>query len=205
MFKDREEAGRKLAEKLEEYKGRKDAVVLGIPRGGIIVAHEVAKELGLPLDVLVIRKIGFPGQEELALGAVSADSYYLNEYASGTNKEYLKMIIERKQEEAKELYKKLGGKKIDIKEKTVIVVDDGIATGASILTAVRILKKQKARKIIIAVPVAPADSIDKLKKEADEVVCLDIPGYFMAVGQAYEKFEQVETEDVRRLLNSPSA
>lgn len=203
MFKDRTEAGQLLAKKLQQYKNKKDVLVLGIPRGGIVVAYEVAKSLKAPLDIIVIKKMGVPGQEELALGAVGIDSYYLNEELSGgISEDYIKEHVKQKQLEVKKRYELFRGKKAmySVKNKIIIVVDDGIATGATMIMAVQILKKQEPKKLVVAIPVAPPDTVKKLKTIADEVICLHAPVFFIAIGQFYHEFRQVEDEEAKQYL-----
>ncbi len=203
MFQDREEAGRLLAEKLSKCKNDKDTIVLGIPRGGIVVAYYVAKELNVKMDVLVVRKIGFPGNEEFAIGAASQDSFFVNEEVSRElSEEFLSEQIKAKQDEAMEKTKLLRGTKPihDLKGKNVIIVDDGIATGATISMAISIIRKSGPKKIIAAIPVAPPESVKELEKIADEVVCLLTPKYFAAVGQFYRDFRQVSDEEAVRFL-----
>jgi len=202
MFKDRNDAGFLLAQKLSAYKNKKDTLVLAIPRGGVVVAYEVAKQLNLPLDVIVIKKIGFPGNEELALGAAGLDSYYINEeLAHSVSQEYVKEQVKIKQQEVKKRYESLRGKKhmYDAKNKTIIIIDDGIATGATMTMAAEIIKKQSPKKIIIAIPVAAPESITKLKRIA-EVICLSQPEFFMAISQFYEQFAQLKDEEAKQLL-----
>lgn len=203
MLTDRKEAGQLLAKQLAPYTNKKDVLVLGIPRGGIVVAYEVAKALHVPLDIIVIKKLCFPGQEELALGAVGIGSYYLNEELSGgISEDYIKDQVKQKQQEVRKRYELFRGKKpmYSVKNKVVIVVDDGIATGATMLMAVEILKKQMPKKIVVAIPVAPPDTVKKLKRIADEVVCLDAPLIFMAIGQFYQDFRQVEDDEAKKYL-----
>lgn len=203
MFKDRQEAGERLANELLEYKGKKNTLVLGIPRGGVIVAHEAAKILGLPLDVIVIKKIGYPGNEELALGAAGLNTSYLNKDLVNTvSPEYIKEQVKIKQAEVSKRYKLFRGKKrmYTVKGKTVIIIDDGIATGATIKMAVELVRKGKPKKVVIAAPVAPPDTVKELEGIADKVVCLETPSFFMAIGQFYNNFEQVENNEVKALL-----
>lgn len=206
IFKDRHEAGLKLAAKLENYRAQPQTVVMGLARGGVVVAHAVAQVLHLPLDVIIIRKVGAPDQEELAIGAVDEEGDgFLNEgiiHALNIRPEYVQKEIDRQKKIAGEraaLYRK-GKKKVDIEGKTVIVVDDGIATGASVRAALLGLKKKGAEKIVLAVPVAAADSLKSLSKEVSETVCLYDPSDFMAVGQFYQKFNQTSDEEVMMLL-----
>lgn len=207
LFKDRYEAGIKLAEKLEKYRGQSQTIVVGLARGGIVVAHAVAKVLNLPLDVVVIRKIGAPLQEELAVGAIDEEGHgFFNDgiiQALNISPAYLQEEIEKQKKLAQQraaLYRQ-GGKKTDVKGKTVIVVDDGIATGASIKAALYALKQKEAKKIILAVPVAPPDTLKSLAKAVDETICLYSPAVFMAVGQFYRKFDQTSDEEVIKLLS----
>lgn len=206
IFKDRHEAGLKLAAKLEKYRAQPQTVVMGLARGGVVVAHAVAQVLHLPLDVIVIRKVGAPDQEELAIGAVDEEGDgFLNQgiiHALNIRPEYVQKEVDRQKKIAGEraaLYRK-GKKKIDIDGKTVIVVDDGIATGASVRAALLGLKKKGAKKVVLAVPVAAADSLKSLSKEVNETVCLYDPSDFMAVGQFYQKFNQTTEEEVIKLL-----
>ncbi len=203
MFQDRKEAGLRLAEKLSQYNHTKDTVILAIPRGGVEVGYYLAQKLALPLDVIIIKKIGYPGNEELAMGAVGTESVYIHEDAQkSVPQEYIQKEIQQKQEQARERYALLRGKKapLQVQGKIVVVVDDGIATGATMLMALQILKKQKARRIIVAVPVAPPATIYKLREIADEVICLEEPDFFMAIGEFYQNFQQVEDEEVKKLL-----
>jgi putative phosphoribosyl transferase len=206
IFKDRHEAGLKLAAKLEKYRAQPQTVVMGLARGGVVVAHAVAQTLHLPLDVIVIRKVGAPDQEELAIGAVDEEGDgFLNQgiiRSLNIRPEYVQKAVAQQKKIAKEravLYRK-GKKKIDIEGKTVIVVDDGIATGASVRAALLGLKKKGAMSVVLAVPVAAADSLKNLSKEVDETVCLYAPFDFMAVGQFYQKFNQTSDDEVIKLL-----
>ncbi|MEK6951161.1 MAG: phosphoribosyltransferase family protein [Nanoarchaeota archaeon] len=206
MFHDRLEAGKILAQELSAYLRTNRALVLAIPRGGIVVAAEVAKALHLPLDVLVIKKLGFPGNEELAVGAVGLNEKYLNQELLNSpevTKEFLATEIKRKQREVKERYARLRGKRkmYSVRDKIVIVVDDGIATGATMFLALQILRKQKPRKLIVAVPVAPPETVSRLQQIADEVVALEQPLYLGAIGQWYERFEPVEEREAKQLLH----
>jgi putative phosphoribosyl transferase len=208
IFKDRHEAGIKLAAKLEKYRAQPQTVVMGLARGGVVVAHAVAQVLHLPLDVIVIRKVGAPDQEELAIGAVDEEGDgFLNEgliRSLNIRPEYVQKAVDQQKKVAGEraaLYR-TGKKKIDIEGKTVIVVDDGIATGASVRAALLGLKKKGASSVVLAVPVAAADSLKSLSKEVSETVCLYDPSDFMAVGQFYQKFDQTSDNEVIKLLSS---
>ncbi|OHB10229.1 MAG: hypothetical protein A3G05_01940 [Candidatus Zambryskibacteria bacterium RIFCSPLOWO2_12_FULL_45_14] len=207
MFKNRTEAGQKLAQKLETYRGQ-EAVVLALPRGGVVLGYEVARALSFPLDIIATRKVGHPNNPEYAIGVVDEnDMNILNETETlSINRQWLEEEIAKQKAEAKRrslLYRK-GKKPLDLAGKVVIIVDDGIATGFTMRLAARIAKKQQPKKIITAVPVAPSDSIRELKKEgADEVIILEKPEQFRgAVGAHYQEFEQVDDEEVIRLLHS---
>ena len=203
MFTDRHDAGIQLSSALSKYRGRSDVVVIGIPRGGVVVASEVAKSLGAPLEVVIIKKLGYPGNPELALGAASPDAFFLNEdLASTVSKGYIDEEVKVKQREARERLSTLKGshKNVDLSGKILIVVDDGIATGASMMMAVKILRNMKPASIIVAVPVAPPDGVRELKRIADEVVALMQPSDFYAIGQFYSDFTQVSDEETKRIL-----
>lgn len=199
IFKDRNDAAQKLAARIAESNIR-DAVVLGLPRGGVVIAKQIADKLGLKMDIIITRKIGAPFNKEYAIGAVSENELVINE--TGDSKEYIEkeVKLERKEiERRKGLYR--GNKKFpNIKNKTVILVDDGLATGLTMLVAVREAKILMPKKIIIAVPVAPPDTVSQLKKIVDEIIVLNIESDFFAVGQFYQKFNQVSDEKVKALL-----
>ncbi len=206
IFKDRAEAGRMLAEKLSEYKGREDAVVCGITRGGVVVAAEVARILSLPLLPVVMKKIGAPFNKEFAIGSVDADGnvYLSDEAMMITSSNYIEEEAERLRDEIKEKLEYYGvkGEVVErmAKGKVCIVVDDGVATGLTTVGASNYLKRKGAKKVVLAVPVAPAESADKLKEHFDEVVVVHAPQQFYAVSQFYRNFEQVSDEEVRRIL-----
>jgi len=206
MFKDRVEAGRLLGERLLAYKG-KEIVVFAIPRGGVIVAYEVATMLDCPLDLIVPRKIGAPLQPELAIGAVAHDgTIVLNHQlveTLGISESYINEEAKRQIQEIERRMRKYRGEKrpyLTLKGKTVILVDDGIATGATVRAAILSLRKQEPASVIIAVPVGPSDTVESLGKEADEVVCLESPEDFYAIGQFYEEFPQASDEEVIALM-----
>ncbi len=206
LFNDRRDAGRQLALKLGKYKDQKDVIVLGLARGGMVTADEVASGLRVPLNVVVVRKIGAPGNEELALGAIAehGEGIFNDQLIGilGVSSDYLKMEIERQKkilDQRLDLYR--GNSPVpDYKGKTVILVDDGIATGASMRVAIKSVRDAGAKKIVLAVPVAAPDSLRKMEKEVDETVCLCSPVYFEAVGSFYRLFEQTSDEEVVRLL-----
>ena len=210
MFTDRKEAGKKLAEKLVAYRGT-DTVVLALPRGGVVTGHEVAKALTLPLDIIAVRKIGHPSSPEYAIGAVDEHgTRILNETeAAAVDQKWLAEETGRQKEEAKRrstAYRESRAPEI-LAGKAAIIVDDGIATGLTMRLAVRAVKAQNPQKIIVAVPVAPAESLQTLKQEgADDTVVLEPPEEFLgAVGAHYVRFEQVEDAEVIRLLQSAHA
>ena len=209
-FSNRAEAGRLLAEKLEKYAGAGDGIVLGLPRGGVPVAYEVAKRLRAPLDVFIVRKLGVPGFEELAAGAIASGGVrVLNEdvvraipYASEaieavTAKETAE--LQRREQTYRE-----GRSAPELRDKIVILVDDGLATGATMRAAVKALRQRGAAKIVVAVPVGPPDTCQGIAQVADETICLSTPPFFQAVGQYYEDFSQTSDDDVRELLTRAS-
>jgi putative phosphoribosyl transferase len=205
-FRNRAEAGRLLAEQLHEYSGRDDVLVLALPRGGVPVGLEIARELKAPLDVFLVRKLGLPGQEELAMGAIaSGGARVLNEdlvSSLGLDQELIDSVAEREQAELARREKAYRGDRPppDVRGKTVILVDDGLATGSSMRAAVAALREQAPGRIIVAVPAAPRQTCDELRRHVDELVVLKTPRPFYAVGVWYEDFSEVSDEDVRRLL-----
>lgn len=210
QFADRAEGARELAKKLKSYVGQADTIVLGLPRGGVVTAAVVAEELGLPLDIIVARKIGAPMSPELAVGALTADgAVHLNKPLMATlnvTEEDVAETIEAEQAEAKRRQTTYRGDRppLDMKNKVVVLVDDGIATGATMKAAVVASKKGGAKKVIVAVPVLPAESVGDMAKAADELVYVMAPDDFMAVGEFYSEFRQVEDEEVVKLLSSTS-
>jgi predicted phosphoribosyltransferase len=205
-FPNRAEAGRQLAEKLEKYAGRDDVIVLGLPRGGVPVAYEVAKRLRVPLDVFIVRKLGVPGFEELAAGAIASGGVrVLNEdvvraipYAS----EAIEAVTAKETAELQrreQIYRE-GRPAPELRDRIVILVDDGLATGATMRAAVKAMRQRGATKIVVAVPVGPPDTCQELAQAADEIISLSTPPFFQAVGQYYEDFSQTADDDVRELL-----
>ena len=200
IFKDRFTAGKLLAKELKKYKNKKDAIVLAIPRGGLQIGCSIAKELNLNLDIILTKKIGYPGNPEYAIGAVSLTSEIVEE--QGISKDYIQNEIKNIRKSLKERYKKYLGKSKpqNLKNKIVILTDDGIATGKPMLLTIKLIKEQKPKKIIVAIPVGPIDNIELLKENADEVICLYSPENFFAIGEFYENFEQVSDEEAIKLL-----
>jgi predicted phosphoribosyltransferase len=210
-FPDRADAGRVLATKLSKYSGRDDVIVLGLPRGGVPVAYEVARALRVPLDVFVVRKLGVPGFEELAVGAIASGGVrVLNEdvvRALPNADEIIESVTQRETAEVERREQKYrdGRPAPEICGRTVILIDDGLATGATMRAAVKALRQRGAAKIVVAVPVGPLDTCREFEDEADEVICASAPEFFQAVGQYYEDFSQTSDEEVRDLLASAAA
>jgi putative phosphoribosyl transferase len=205
-FLDRKEAGQALARSLGRYRADPNAVVLGLPRGGVPVAHEVATALGLPLDVLVVRKLGLPSQPELAMGAVaSGGAMVLNEDVVRylpPGSDAIERVKARELQELGRRERAFRGDRpaLQMRGRTGILVDDGLATGATMEAAVRALRSLHAARIVVAVPVASSEARDRIAELADEVVCLQTPPFFSAVGQWYENFAQTEDAEVSDLL-----
>jgi predicted phosphoribosyltransferase len=206
-FHDRRQAGRRLAPLLRHFAGRGDVVVLALPRGGVPIAYEVALAIGAPLDVFTVRKLGVPGHEEFAMGAIGSGGACVRNTdvieALHISPDDVMRVVERERRELERRehlyrdhrpYPKLDGK-------VVIVVDDGLATGSSMLVAVNALRQEHPAKIVIAVPVAPPDTCTMLRGYADEVICCETPEPFGGVGAWYDDFSQVTDEEVRALLN----
>lgn len=206
IFTDRQEAGRMLAEKLKQYKG-KNTIIIALPRGGVPVGVEIAGILHVPLDVLPVRKIGFPGNPEYGIGAVAMEEVlYIDHDAMLRLDITPREIAEIAEQEIREvkrrekLYRK-GKKPLNVANKSVILVDDGIATGVTTHAAIQALHKQKPKKLILAVPVCPEASAPEMMKTVDEFICLDMAEYFDSVGHFYHFFPQISDEEVVSLLN----
>ena len=206
IYRDRGHAGAQLGERLEAYRGH-DVLVLGIPRGGVAVAAEVARRLNADLDIVVARKLGAPFQPELAIGAVTANGgRYLNDalvLVERVTDEYIEAVTAREMAEARRQEERLrvGRAASRVEGRTVIVVDDGLATGATMRAAVHSLR-QLARRVVVAVPVAPSVTCDALRAEADEVIALHEPEPFLAVGLYYKDFRPTEEREIQRLMRA---
>ena len=206
MFADRRDAGVQLISRLKEYKDQQGVIVLALPRGGVATGYEIARSLNMPLDIVIVRKIGFPGQPELGIGAVSEtgtvvlNTSIISTY--GVPKEYIEREVSRQKEEISrrvKLYRK--GKRLpSLEGKTVILVDDGVATGATIKSAITTLKEENLKKLIVALPVAPPGVVKELEQMVDLFICIETPFDFMAVGSYYHDFTQVSDEEVINLL-----
>jgi predicted phosphoribosyltransferase len=205
LFRDRRDAGARLAESLEHLRPE-EPVVLGLPRGGVPVAFEVAEHLDAPLDVIVVRKLGVPVQPELGMGAVGEDgAIVLNDDVvrlTRVSADELARVEARERAEVARRAERFRGSRprVDVRGRTALLVDDGIATGASARAALQVVRAQGARRAVLAVPVGPADTIAAMRAEADEVVCVETPFGFLAVGQAYANFAQTTDEEVIELL-----
>jgi putative phosphoribosyl transferase len=206
MFINRTDAGVRLAEKLNNYMDREGVLVLALPRGGVAVGFELARRLNAGLDVVIVRKIGVPSQPELAAGAISeTGTVHLNRdviSSIGGLNAYLDEEIARQREEiSRKILLYRGGAPIrELAGKTIILVDDGVATGATMKAAIETMKRERIAKLVVAVPVAPPQTAEELRHMADEFVCIETPEYFMAVGKHYMDFDQVTDEEVVEML-----
>ncbi len=203
MFKNRSEAGEELAQKLILYKNFKNGIILALPRGGVVVADVVRRTLNLPLDIIVTRKIGAPENPEYAVAAVSENELIVS-VRENPAEDYLKVEAQKERQEIKRRLNEYRGKagKLDLQNTTVILIDDGLATGLTMEVAIKAVKSQKPQKIIIAVPVAPPKTIEKLKSQVDDIVVLKSEPLFFAVGQFYENFPEITDEEVKNILKS---
>jgi len=207
-FEDRRDAGRKLADRFERYVGQRDVVVLGLPRGGVPVAYEIAKRIGAPLDVLIVRKIGVPGHPELAMGAIASggirvvDRHVID--ALGVSAHEFESIEQQERAELarRERTFRSGRAPLEVARKTVVLVDDGLATGASMVAAIEALRTRRPERIVAAVPVAPPETCAALRERTDEMICLVTPARLVAVGLWYQDFEQTTDREVRELLDA---
>lgn len=210
LFQDRNDAGRRLAQQLLPYLDQPNTLVIALPRGGVVVGYEIASFLHLPLDIVCPRKIGAPLSEELAIGAITEmGEGILSEdliRQLHVSEEYIQQAMQKEQKQAQwrlEHYRK-GRPPRQLKGKSVILVDDGLATGATMRAAIKTIRAEQAQEIVMAIPVAPSDTLYKLDKEVDKVFCLASPSPFYAVGQFYELFDQTTDEEVILLLSHQS-
>lgn len=208
MFRDRHDAGQQLATRLQNYAGRDDVAVLGLPRGGVPVAYEVAQALRVPLDIFVVRKLGVPGHKELAMGAIASGGVrVLNELLIlnlHVPEEMIEEVTARETQELERCEREYRGDRapLNLRDKVVILIDDGLATGATMRAAVQALRRHEPAQIVIAVPVGPRETCMELRDPATDVVCLKTPDPFLAVGNWYSDFTQTTDETVRGLLTA---
>jgi predicted phosphoribosyltransferase len=211
LFLDRHDAGRRLAVELSDYADQNDLLVLALPRGGVPVAYEVARALHAPLDVFMVRKLGVPGYEELAMGAIATGGLRVLDEDLVRMLDLPREVIERvtaaetRELERREREYRGDRPPLDVRGRTVILIDDGLATGSTMRAAIAALKKEGAKRIVVAVPVAPPETCEALKAQVDDVVCAVTPEPFRAVGLWYRDFSQTTDEEVRDLLASTAA
>jgi predicted phosphoribosyltransferase len=205
-FHDRIDAGRQLAAALTGYEGRPDVVVLGLPRGGVPVAHEVARQLHVALDVCLVRKLGVPGHVELAMGAIADGGVEVLSLDLirdlGIPRQTVEQIAvrERLELERRDRVYRAGRQPASVNARIVLLIDDGLATGSTMEAAIRVLRTQAPAKVVVAVPVGPRETCERLRTIADQVVCLSMPEPFEAVGAWYEAFPQTTDDEIMRLL-----
>jgi putative phosphoribosyl transferase len=208
LFQDRREAGKALARELASLKGTPGLLVLGIPRGGVVVGHEIAQALNAPLDVYITRKIGAPHNPELAIGAVASDGTLLVDHQLarrlGVPQEYIEREADNQKKEIERRLAEYRGDRPppDLKGKVIVLADDGVATGATTLATIRAIRNQGPAELILAVPVGPRDSIETLRQEVDRLVCLHAPEIFWAVGAFYNVFDQTADREVKALMEA---
>ncbi len=208
LFRDRADAGRRLAARLEHLRGREGLIVLGLPRGGVVVAEQVARELAAPLDVLVVRKLGFPGHEELALGAVATGgAIVINDdvlAVAGLDEAELSRQAAARLAVVQEMEQRLRGDRppLELAGRPVVLVDDGLATGATMRVAVLAARRAGTTEVVVAAPVASPEAVRSLEDLAEEVVCVEVPVHLRAVGLSYRDFSAVGEDEVERLLQS---
>lgn len=205
-YRDRSEAGRILADAMKGRGYDRDLLILALPRGGVPVAYQVSRALCCAMDVLIVRKLGLPGHEELAMGAIACgggrvlNSSVIDQYR--ITSEQIDQVAARESRELQRREQQYRGDQppLDVLNRSVALVDDGLATGSTMQAAIDVIREQGARRIAVAVPVAPPDTVARLRRQVDDVVCPHTPDNFMAIGQWYERFEQTDDEQVRRLL-----
>lgn len=210
-FRDRTEAGRLLAAQLADYANCPDVLVLGLPRGGVPVAYEVARALNVPLDICLVRKLGVPTNRELAMGAIGMGGVITINHEVvrllGISQPSIERVAAQEQQELERRDRLYRGNRPfpDVQNRTVILVDDGIATGSTVRAAIATLRQHQPRSIVVAVPVAPLSTRQELETEVDDVVCLKTPEFLQAISLWYEEFRQTTDEEVRRLLEKQSS
>lgn len=211
IFRDRRDAGAQLALALQGYAERPDVVVLALPRGGVVVGYEVATQLQVPLDVLVVRKLGVPGRSELAMGAIASGGvqvvdHTIREAMNVSDEAFLAVVDEEVAELARRERMYRGRREfLDVHERSVILVDDGLATGATMRAAIQALRQREPSEVIVAVPVAAPEAVGIISPLVDDVVCLATPGYMAAIGLWYRDFDQTSDAEVRALLDDADA
>ncbi len=202
MFRDRREAGERLADALEERGVSEDAVVFAIPRGAAVIGATIAERLDLPLDLVIVRKVGAPGNPEFAAGVVDPDGNVIENPSAGVDRAYLEREARRERDEIRrrlEAYRR-GREEVDVRGRTALVVDDGVATGSTALGAVRYLRSRGAERVVLAVPVISAQAARRLEPDVDDLVALDVPEPFFAVGAFYREFDQVSDSEVQDII-----
>lgn len=210
-FRNRTEAGQLLAKKLTPYANRTDVLVLGLPRGGVPIAYEIAKSLNVPLDICLVRKLGAPGNRELAMGAIATGGIMvLNDdvvESLSVSQETIAKVVALEEKELERRDRAYRGARPfpDVQGRAILLVDDGIATGATLRAAIATLRQQQPASIIVAIPVAPLSTYNELKAEVDEVVCLATPEHFYSISIWYDEFRQTTDEEVRELLEKQSS
>lgn len=206
LFKDRRDAGKQLAQELLAYAGRSDMIVLALPRGGVPVAYEVARALNAPLDIFIVRKLGLPGHEELAIGAIASGGIRVLNHdivqALKISQNIIDKVTRRELEELERREQAYRGERppYNVRHRTVILIDDGLATGASMRAAVAALRAQNPSRIVVAVPTAAPETCEAFQPEVDEIICAMTPEPFYGVGHWYEDFSQTTDDEVRALL-----
>ncbi|MFW6224996.1 MAG: phosphoribosyltransferase [Bacteroidota bacterium] len=202
IFKDREDAALKLANKLYHYKDQNDTIILALPRGGVVTGEVLSRKLHLPMDVAMVKKLGHPGNPEFAVGSVTLQGFHIDQ-KDMVSEEYVKEETKKIQELLKQRYRKYKGDTppFDLKGKTVIITDDGVATGNTMISTILSIRANDVQKMVAAVPVAPPQSLHHIKQEVNEVVCVHTTEDFFAIGQFYQNFDQVDDDTVIEKLN----
>lgn len=208
LFKNRQQAGELLAQRLSVYAGRGDVIVLALPRGGVPVGAAIARKLAVLLDIVLVRKLGLPWREEYAMGAIASGGKCIlqTEVVStlGIAPEVIDAVAQREMQELQRREKlyRAGRAAPSLRERVVILADDGLATGSTMQVALQAVRESMPARLIVAIPVAPSDTVEKLKSDADEIICLNMPAPFYSVGQWYENFEQTTDDEVKNLLDA---